>query len=279
MKKWSLIWVALLVFTAACDNSQQAVEEEPLKLPEKEKTWVKTEEVEITKDEALASKQATQLKAEVDPALKDKLMSASLTAGGKVTNADSCEAFLKPMEKARKTIQREGGAWHAFERNDGLRPFSDTGFQIDSNMNKLFFALRYLCQTAEGVPMTGLAITVSRWIDDKGVEGARQQMVDLGNPEAVAKEWIDYAQEARKIANRKIPYAEVEVLIARTRPLIDLYQDLLERKVDEASQQKFLTDAVTLLDVIQTRMSQEDHLAMARKEDLQVPYEKFRDDL
>jgi hypothetical protein len=143
----------------------------------------------------------------------------------------------------------------------------------------MFFALRYLCKTAEGVPMTGLAITVSRWIDDKGVDGARQQMVELGNPEPVAKEWIDYAQEARKIANRKIPYAEVDVLIARTGPLMDLYQDLLERKVDESNQQQFLTDAVTLLDVINTRMKQEEHLAMARKEDLQVPYEKFRNDL
>lgn len=275
MKMSSLIWVALLVFVAACD-SPQTVEEQPLKLPEKEKTWVKTEEVEITKDEALASRQATQLKAEVDSALKEKLMNAGLSAGGKVKDAGSCMALLEPMEKTRKAVQREGGIWHAFERNEGLRPFSDTGFQIDSNLNKLFFALSYLCKTADGVPMTGLAITVSRWIDDKGVEGAQKQMVQLGNPETVAKEWIEYAQEARKIANRKIPYAEVEVLIVRTQPLIDLYKDLLERKVEESNQQKFLTDAVTLLEVIKTRMEQESYLAMARKEDLQVPYEKFR---
>jgi len=278
MKKSSLIWMALLVLTAACDGPQ-TVEEEPLKIPEKEKTWVKTEEVETTKDEALAGKSGTQLKAEVDPALKDKLMKAGLSAKGKVTDAESCDALLKPMDDTRKAIQREGGAWHAFERNDGLRPYSDTGFQIDSNLNKLFFALRYLCNTAEGVPMNELAIKVSRWIDDKGPEGARRQMIQLGNPDPVAKQWIEYAQEARKIADRKIPYEEVEVLIARTRPLIDLYEDLLERKVDDGNQQRFLTDAVTLLDVIKSRMEQEDRLAMARKEDLQVPFEKYQNEM
>ena len=278
MKNWSLIWVALLVFTVACDNPQ-TVEEEPLKLPEKEKTWVKKEEVETTKDEALASKQGTQLKAEVDSQLKDKLMNVDVSPSGQVTNAKSCKKFLEPLENTRKTVQREGGAWHAFERSDALRPFSDTGFQIDSNMNKLFFALRYLCKTAEGVPMTGLATTVSGWIDDKGVDGARQQMIELGNPEEVAQEWVDYAQEARKIANRKVPYKQVEALIAKTRPLIVLYQDLLERKVDDSNQQRFLTDAVTLLDVIQSRMEKDDPLAMARTEDLQVPYEKFRNEM
>lgn len=169
--------------------------------------------------------------------------------------------------------------WHAFERNEDLRLFSDTGFQIDSNMNKLFFSLRYLCNTAKGVPLTGLAITVNRMIDDRGAEGARRHMIALGNPVPVAEEWIAYAQEARKLSQRNIPYAEVAQLVAETRPLIDLYQQLQKRKVDDSNRQRFLVEAVTILDVIKSRMSGENHLTMARNEDLKVPYEKFRNEM
>lgn len=279
MKKWILLGALLLAMTAACDNTQTAVEEQPLQLPEKEKTWVKTEEVEITKDKVAANPEPT-LKAQVDPALKDKLTNVDVSVQvAQINSADSCQAVLEPMDKARKAVQREGGMWHAFERNEKLRPFSDTGFQIDSNMNKLFFALSYLCKTAKGVPMTGLAITVDRMIEHRGVEGTRKHMIQLGNPESVTDQWIKYAQEAKRIADRNIPYEEVGRLVLQTKPLIDLYQELLARKVDESNEQKFLSDAVTLLDVIHSRMSGESHLAMARTEDLQVPYEKFRNEM
>ncbi|MGP0565435.1 MULTISPECIES: hypothetical protein [unclassified Nitrospina] len=278
MKKLTLMWVLLLVMTSACGETQ-TVEEQPLQLPEKEKTWVKTEEVEITKDKVAASPEPT-LQVKVDPALKDKLTNVDVSAQvAQINDADSCIATLEPMDKTRKLVQREGGLWHAFERNDKLRPFSDTGFQIDSNTNKLFFALRYLCKTAKGVPLTGLAISVSRMIEDRGVEGARQHMIQLGNPKAVADEWVEYAQEAKRIADRNIPYEEVGRLVLQTRPLIDLYQELLARKVDDSNEQKFLSEAVTLLDVVKSRMSGESHLAMARTEDLQVPYEKFRNEM
>ncbi|MCF8719502.1 hypothetical protein [Nitrospina gracilis] len=279
MKKWILMGALLLAMTAACDNTQTTVEEQPLQLPEKEKTWVKTEEVEITKDKVAANPEPT-LKAEVDPALKDTLTNVDVSVQvAQINSADSCHAVLEPMDKARKAVQREGGMWHAFERNEKLRPFSDTGFQIDSNMNKLFFALSYLCKTAKGVPMTGLAITVDRMIESRGVEGTRKHMIQLGNPESVTDQWIKYAQEAKRIADRNIPYEEVGRLVLQTKPLIDLYQELLARKVDESNEQKFLSDSVTLLDVIHSRMSGESHLAMARTEDLQVPYEKFRNEM
>ena len=45
--------IAILLLTA-CGSDQTA--DEPLRLPDREKTWVKTEQVDITKDAALAPK-------------------------------------------------------------------------------------------------------------------------------------------------------------------------------------------------------------------------------
>lgn len=278
MKRVLLTWLGLLVFVAACGGSDENAQE-PLKIPEKEKTWVKTEKVEITKQEALAHKQVA-LNVSVNETLRAKLSQVPLSQqAGLVTDEITCLSFLKPLDDKRKLVQREGGLWHAFERSDAVRPYSDTGVQLDSNMNTLFHALGYLCRTANGVPQNDLARMVNRDIDKLGVEGTRNEMVELGNPKEIVDEWVDYALIAKKLAKRKVPYPTIEELIRKTQPLIDLYEDLLKRKLDESTQQQFLSDAVTLLAVVNTTMSDDTHLAMARKEDLQVPYEGYRNEM
>jgi len=278
MKRALLVGLGLLLFVAACGGSEEEAQQ-PLKIPEKEKTWVKTEKVEITKQEALAHQQA-ELDVSVDEALRVKLTQVPLSKqAGLVTDKDTCLSFLKPLDDKRKQVQREGGMWHAFERSDAVRPYSDNGVQLDSNMNKLFHALGHLCRTANGVPQTGLAMTVNRDIDKMGVEGTRNQMVELGNPIKVVDEWIEYALAAKKNSKRKVPYPTIEELIRKTQPLIDLYAELLSRKLDDSNQQQFLSDAVTLLAVVNGLMSEDTHLTMARAEDLQVPYEQYRNEM
>ncbi len=278
IKKMFPLLLGMWVFVAACGGSDEEAQQ-PLKLPEKEKTWVKTEAVEVTKKEALAYKQPT-LEVAVNETLRAKLSQVPLSQqAGLVTDEVSCLMFLKPMDDKRKQAQKQGGLWHAFERSEAVRPYSDNGVQLDSNMNKLFHALGHLCRTANGVPLTGLAITLNREIQEKGVEGKRNEMVELGNPEKVVDEWIEYAQSAQKLANRKVPYPTVEELMRKTQPLIDLYVDLLNRKLDESSQQQFLSDAVTLLAVVNGMMQNDTHLVMARTEDLQVPYADYRNEM
>ena len=278
MKRVFPVWLGVLVFVVACGGSEEDAQQ-PLNIPEKEKTWVKTEKVEITKQEALTYKQAA-LDVSVDATLRAKLTQVPLSQqAGLVTDRKTCLSFLKPLDDKRKQVQREGGMWHAFERTAAVRPYSDHGFQLDSNMNKLFHALLHLCRTANGVPQTDLAMMVNRDIEEKGVEATRLEMVELGNPTKVVDEWIEYALTARKIATRKVPYPTIEELIRKTRPLIDLYEDLLNRQLDESSQQKFLSDAVTLLAVVNGIMNENTHLAMARAEDLQIPYENYLNEM
>jgi hypothetical protein len=68
-----------------------------------------------------------------------------------------------------------------------------------------------------------------------------------------------------------VPYAEIQALILKTQPLIDLYKDLLDRKVEESNKDAFLSDSVTLLTVIKDHLVKEPRVVMAMQEDTQPP--------
>ncbi len=270
LKIWMCGLIGLLLLTA-CGPDQTA--EEPLRLPEREKTWVKTEQVEITKDDALSPKSEAAIHIPINEDLRDKLMKASGPAPkSPVTDTASCLALLEPLDKTRMIVQREGGAWSMFERSELIKPYSDNGMQIDSNMNKLVFSLRHLCQTARGVPQNPLASKVNSTIDQMGKEQAREHFTEVvGEAPEDVDLWIEYAEFARKNSKRKVPYAEIQELILKIKPLTDLYQDLLNRKVEEGNKDDFLSDSVTLLAVIKNRLMNEPRVVMAMKEDTEPP--------
>ena len=54
--------------------------------------------------------------------------------------------------------------------------------------------------------------------------------------------------------------------------LMDLYEDLSTRPVDEKSMNAFLSDSVTLLKVLNEFVHMDQVMAMALKEDTSVPY-------
>ena len=267
---WMCGLIGLLLLTA-CGPDQPA--EEPLRLPEREQTWVKTEQVEITKNDALAPKNGAVIHIPINKDLHERLMKASGPAPEiSVADTASCLALLAPLDKTRMFVQREGGAWSMFERTDLLKPYSDNGMQIDSNMNKLVFSLRHLCQTARGVPQNPLASKVNSAIDQMGKEQARELFIEVvGEAPDDVDLWLEYAEFARKNSTRQVPYAEIQELILKTRPLIDLYQDLLNRKVEEGNKDDFLSDSITLLAIIKDRLANEPRVVMAMKEDSEPP--------
>ena len=262
--------VALILLTS-CGPDQSA--EEPLRLPAREKTWVKTEKVDITKDAALAPRNGAGIDIPINKDLHDKLIRTSGPAPkSPVKNIASCMALLSPLDKTRMFVQREGGAWSMFERSALVRAYSDNGMQIDSNMNKLVFSLRHLCQTAQGVPQNELAIKVNEFIDRMGKEKTREHFTEVvGEAPEDVDLWLKHAEFSKKNVTRKVPYSEIQELILTTQPLIDLYKNLWDRKVDESNKDAFLTDCITLLTVIKSRLDNEPRMVMAMKEDTEPP--------
>ena len=159
-----------------------------------------------------------------------------------------------------------------FERSDLIKPYSNNGMQIDSNMNKLVFSLRHLCRTAQGVPQNELALKVNAVIDQMGKEKAREHFTEVvGEAPADVDLWLKHAEFSKKNETRKVPYSEIQALILKTQPLIDLYRNLWDRKVDESNKDDFLSDSVTLLAVIKSRLVNEPRVVMAMKEDTEAP--------
>lgn len=261
----------ILLLLSACGSDQTA--EEPLRLPEREKTWVKTEQVDITKDAALASKGEAAINIPINKDLHEKLMEARGPAPkSPIKDTSTCLALLNPMDKTRMFVQREGGAWSMFERSTLIKPYSNNGMQIDSNMNKLVFSLRHLCRTAQGVPQNALALKVNSIIDKLGKEKTREHFVEeVGEAPADVELWLQHAEFSKKNTTRKVPYSEIQELIRKTQPLIDLYEDLLNRKVGESNKDAFLSDSVTLLAIIKNRLAKEPRVVMAMKEDTEAP--------
>jgi hypothetical protein len=271
MLKAGLCGGIALLLLAACGSDQTA--EEPLRLPEREKTWVKTEQVDITKDDALAPKDGAAINIPINEDLHEKLMEARGPAPkSAIKDTASCLALLKPLDKTRMFVQREGGAWSMFERSPLIKSYSDNGMQIDSNLNKLVFSLRHLCRTAQGVPQNELAIKVNSVIDQMGKEKAREHFTEVvGEAPADVDLWLKHAEFSKKNTTRKVPYSEIQELIRKTQPLIDLYNNLWDRKVDESNKDAFLSDSVTLLAIIKSRLANEPRVVMAMKEDTEAP--------
>jgi len=266
------MWLAVVLLGLAACGGEQMVEE-PLNMPKKESTWVKTETVEITKDAALTGTRTDAPPIPINTALQKKLATVNpLAKAPSVTDVSSCLALLQPLDKKRTTVQKQGGLWHAFERSSEARPHSENGMQLDSHINKLIFAITHLCQTAEGVPQNKLALAINAMVRDKGRDATRKYLIELGEPPDDMDHWLKYAEFAKKNQNRKVPYADLRNLLIKTQGLIEAYEELLQRQVDAASVDAFLSDAVTLLSVVNSFLAQDANLVMATNEETMIPF-------
>ncbi len=245
-------------------------------MPPKENTWVKTESVEQTREAYLAKKDSAPREILIDESFQKTLLTASANPQGVVVDEASCKAALRPLEEKRKSLQRSGGMWHAFERAPEVRSFSNTGMQIDSNFNKIAQAMVHLCDTAGGVPKSPVARMIAGIIKDKGSkESAREHLIDMGREVQDIEIWFQYEASAEKATTRKVSYEVIEGLIRKTQTLLNGYEDLYKRKVTAKEKENFLSQSKTLLAVINDSLVSVPEFFMALGEDLAEPHVKF----
>ena len=280
--------MAIIVIVALVVVVQNYMEKEevmaPVRMPEKESTWVKTEKVKMTKDQVLDGVQQALGDISVNEDLKARLMNFKAGSSGaasenQVSDAESCLKRLAPLDLKRTAVQKAGGVWHVFEARADTRVFSHHAMQIDSKTNKIIFALRHLCTTAKGIPLDGLATYISGEINTKGFENAQMELYELEKAPGVVDVWLNYAEVAKKNETRKVDYKEIDGLISRTEPLIDFYSTLSQRKINDTTVKTFLSDAVTLHEVLDVFLSQDSHMTMALNEDDSVPAYEFEGEM
>jgi hypothetical protein len=272
-----LLFVVMATLPAC---AEEVVEEPAVQLPPKEHTWVRKETVKKTQDVFFAKQDSEQANIPINEGLAKKLsQNQSSAVKGSVKDTASCLAVLKPLDIQRTAVQKAGGVWGAFERSPEVRDHSENGMQIDSRINKLIFALGHLCKTAKGLPQNNIARVFSEKVSANGKEAVTQEFLDLGNAPNDVEIWLEYADYWQKNQKRDLDYKTIEGLMAQSRPLIDLYEELTRRKVDATSKQAFLSDSVTLLETMKKLSATDEYMVLALNEEKDAPYENLDPDM
>ena len=248
--------------------SPEAAQDEPMQMPFKENTWVRKEEIKKTKSFMFST--GEKLALPIDDRLIKKLNTIS-TSNSSINSEEECLSQANALDKRRMVVQKRGGAWHVFERVAEAKNYSDYGMQIDSQLNRLVFSLKHICRGAKGMPLDAWGTNKVEELARYGKEKMRKSYIDLGNPPADVDIWVAYAERALESRKRNIPYSEIGESILRTENLINLYEELSLRKVDEASLNTLYSDASTLLDVIKNSLKSDPRVALAIEEDNLLP--------
>ncbi|QPJ64774.1 MAG: hypothetical protein G3M78_04970 [Candidatus Nitrohelix vancouverensis] len=259
------MWFAL----SGCGDEQE--EQAPLKLIEREVTWVKEKPVETTHEEVLDGKEPLRSSTPVDPELA-ALLRRGETIKTKVQDRASCLKQVEALDKTRTAVQVNGGLWTWFEKHETLRPYSDKGMQLDSNTNKLVFALRHLCETSQGVPIAPFVRQLNARVDASGLETVRQELLDLGKAPADVEIWLNFSERSRKKKNRVVEYPVIQSLIGKGSALVKKYDELSKRTVSKDNLDAALSEAQTLLTVLNELLGENETLVMALDEDVKLPY-------
>ena len=264
MKRLMIILYAVVAWVLITGCVQEAAQEAPLQMPFKENTWVRKETVSKSKDDIFSStgKQIEALA--VDASLAKQLN--TISASG-VNSEKDCIAQTTALDQRRTEVQKRGGLWHAFEKVAEAKKYSDYGMQLDSQMNRLVFSLKYLCRAAKGVPLDGWARNIVAQVEANGKEKMRENNIELGSAPADVDEWIAFAEMAIESKKRDIPYEKIGESISRSGNMVELYEKLSLLKTDESSLQPFYTKASTLLSVINDSLKSDPNIALSVKEE------------
>ena len=260
----------------ACGGAEEG--KGPVIQPKKEATWVRTEKVQTTTEEIFSNAEKKLAEIPINTSLVAKITTKK---PGLIVTTDvvSCLDRLESLDLRRTLVQKFGGMWGAFERNVDSKPYSFYGMQLDSNVNKMVFSLRYLCQTSEGVPLNSVAIEFKKLMQDYGREDTIKILLSRGEHPEDIEAFLNYEEFARKIRERIIDFKVISPRLDQAERLIDLYEELSNKSIDEQSIGTFLSNSVTLLKVMNEFLQTDQVMAMALNEDGLVPYHHVDQDM
>ena len=144
------------------------------------------------------------------------LLSIPLLGNAETTCLDNVIA----LELNRKYAVSIGGMWGYFEKNFNLKKIPTEAIQIDSRINKLFFILSHLCETQNGIPLTPLAIYLSKNISQKGEDQFKDELLVLGKTPEQINEWFDFYRYAESHASRTLLNSKIQKAIDQSTALI-----------------------------------------------------------
>tara|TARA_B100001123_G_C15140703_1_gene959361 strand:- start:47 stop:895 length:849 start_codon:yes stop_codon:yes gene_type:complete len=271
-----LIAVILIVGCGGGADGEDVVEKSSFQMPIKENTWVRKEAVRKSSHDIATSVSAKENPlVPTDPALVAKLKKpVSLS----INTKEECIKQAGILDKQRTRVQEGGGVWGAYERVMDAKPYSNYGMQLDSQTNRLVFSLKHICRNSKEVQLDGWGTKMVKRFKKMGKEGFKDHFLNLGEVPGDIDRWVQYAEFSIHSKGRDIPFSKIGESLSRAMPLLILYEELSQMKVDDANLQNFLAKGASLLSVINESFKTDPQLVTALQDEEIMPFEDLQAD-
>ncbi len=201
------------------------------------------------------------------------LQLALLTTWVTIAKAESsCIDWVSQLKSKKENVSFNGGMWGHFEKNPELRKKSTTALQLDSRINKIFFALDHLCETQNGIPLNDLALYIAYNLSSKSKKEFREELLVLGKTKKQINTWFEFYDYAQHKKARTLQLSEIKTAINQSAILINRYTQLAEVISNGESPEQALHKTLILSSNIDQLLKEQPYLAQALEEFAHVPY-------
>ena len=184
----------------------------------------------------------------------------------------SCFDLVNQLKKEKHFINLNGGMWGYFEKVPELKFQSVDAIQLDSRINKIFFALEYLCETKNGIPLNDLATYISNNIKEKGVVKFKSELFLIGKTPEEIDIWLQFYDFSINNELRVLNFSKIRAAVNQATPLIKSYIELAENISSGYPSNEIFRKTKNLNKDIIGLLSQQPYLAQALDEMSHFPY-------
>ena len=124
-----------------------------------------------------------------------------------------------------------------------------------------------------------MAIEFKKLLQDYGREETTKILISRGEHPEDIENFLNYEEFARKINTRKIDFQMINLRLDQAERLINLYEELSKKSMNEQAIDAFLSNSVTLLKVMNEFIQTDQVMVMVLNEDALVPYRHIDQDM
>lgn len=187
-----------------------------------------------------------------------------------LANSPSCMKQVLLLEKQKDDSLEGDGLWSLFEKSPVLRGHSIQAIKLDGIINETIVNLKYLCETANGVPLNELAVYVSQNIRKKGENEFREELKRYGKSKEKIEIWFEFAKSAQINLKRTLNSSSIQKTIHHAADYIEKYIAIAQPSNPRLT--ALPTQAKELIGKIKLFFSGDPNMAVAIDEIAQIPY-------
>ena len=184
-----------------------------------------------------------------------------------------CLNHQQELYKIQQFATEHGGTWSIYEKLPELRAQSVEGLNLDGKINQIIEISNYLCQTLNGVPLSGLAVYVTSHLEKLGEKAFRDQLINIrGKSEKEIEIWFNYAKQALEFQKRTLPLDSVTKTLNRAKGIILHYRNFIDNQTGFIFPSDIRKETQWLIKKIEEFVKIDPNMALAIHEKSQEPY-------